>query len=212
MNKYNFKMKKTSKILFLFIGLIIIMSSCKKGENDPFLSMQTRKAKITGEWKLTSGNINVKIYNEGTLSSDATETYDGEYRYYNHSNTSFDTIVYISTFNFKDDMTYTNEVIRSFSFFDNQYGAKYTKITNHYDGEWYFAEGDDIYKNKERITYYATVLKTYYPDSTVTEEKTSIHEVTFVLDKLTNKEMIFRYDSPENSTTEITGYMIFEKN
>ena len=52
------------------------MTACKKGENDPFISLKTRKGRITGEWKLV----------EGTVIE--TETIDGETGVYQTTYTS----------------------------------------------------------------------------------------------------------------------------
>ena len=38
----------------LLILSVFVLSACKKGENDPFLSLRSRNARITGVWKLTS--------------------------------------------------------------------------------------------------------------------------------------------------------------
>ncbi len=53
-------MNTTKKHLtLLLLGMIIILplvtTSCfKKGSEDPFISMYTRKARITGEWEIDS--------------------------------------------------------------------------------------------------------------------------------------------------------------
>lgn len=42
------------KNLFLFLIIAACcLPACKKGENDPFLSLRSRKARITGKWILT---------------------------------------------------------------------------------------------------------------------------------------------------------------
>jgi len=52
-------MKKYLSILLAFslMFLTLLVSGCKKGENDPALSMLPRKARLVGEWKLFSGKI-----------------------------------------------------------------------------------------------------------------------------------------------------------
>ena len=47
-------MKKN--ILFIALSLVVgstVLTGCKKGENDPFLSLKSRDARITELWKLT---------------------------------------------------------------------------------------------------------------------------------------------------------------
>ena len=47
-------MKKESLFLLLFSSLTILLDSClKKGEDDPFLSIHSRKARVVGNWKVT---------------------------------------------------------------------------------------------------------------------------------------------------------------
>lgn len=42
------------KILILFLGAALIAPqfACKKGENDPFISFRSRKARLEGNWKI----------------------------------------------------------------------------------------------------------------------------------------------------------------
>lgn len=51
------------KINLLYTGfcLLLLLSSCKKGEDDPAFTLLSRKARLTGEWKLTEGKITVGI-------------------------------------------------------------------------------------------------------------------------------------------------------
>lgn len=45
----------TIKLLLIFVILTgTILPSCRKGEGDPFLTLRSRKARITGEWKMDS--------------------------------------------------------------------------------------------------------------------------------------------------------------
>lgn len=48
--------------------IIFSADSCKKGENDPFISLKSRKARLVGEWKLVEGNTSV-------ISTSGTDTY-----------------------------------------------------------------------------------------------------------------------------------------
>ena len=48
-------MKKSKKLLIIALGVVIIsplFQSCKKGEEDPFISLRSRDKRITGTWKL----------------------------------------------------------------------------------------------------------------------------------------------------------------
>jgi hypothetical protein len=61
----NSKLFKLFAISVFFIG----MASCKKGENDPAFSIYSRKTRITGLWKLESGQDYAYTYS-GSLKTD----------------------------------------------------------------------------------------------------------------------------------------------
>lgn len=65
-------MKKLS-FLFLFV---LIFSACKKGENDPFLSLKSRDARIQGTWVLKESSHTEQNSNN-ISSSSYSETYNG---------------------------------------------------------------------------------------------------------------------------------------
>jgi hypothetical protein len=71
-----------NRILTLAALLVFstVMSSCKKGENDPFMSIKTRDARITGIWELVSSsmsNTNTNIFDGTTITTVATATFGG---------------------------------------------------------------------------------------------------------------------------------------
>lgn len=56
----------------------ITIPSCKRGANDPFLSMRSRDARITGKWKLTGMNhkqVNTSISGSTVTITETTTTY-----------------------------------------------------------------------------------------------------------------------------------------
>ena len=67
-------------VMLVAAGFLLAMPSCKKGENDPFLSFKSRDARITGVWNLTSVDAvytNTTV-NSGTITTNtSTTTYDG---------------------------------------------------------------------------------------------------------------------------------------
>ena len=74
--KFN-QMKKN--ILFIALGLIIgsvTLTGCKKGENDPFLSLKSRDARITANWKLVKVESS-DVSTDPSGTDTYTTTYDG---------------------------------------------------------------------------------------------------------------------------------------
>lgn len=55
-------MKQLKFIVFILLGITILnlWQSCKKGPEDPFFSIHSRLARVTGEWNITSYKVNDK--------------------------------------------------------------------------------------------------------------------------------------------------------
>jgi hypothetical protein len=65
------KTKQMKKLTQSVLAILVVASSitaCKKGEDDPFLSLRSRDARLMGEWKLTA------IAGKTTATSSGTET------------------------------------------------------------------------------------------------------------------------------------------
>lgn len=45
------------KQIGLLLCLVLFVSTCKKGEDDPFVSLKTRKARMEGDWRFVSGKL-----------------------------------------------------------------------------------------------------------------------------------------------------------
>lgn len=174
-----------------------LTTSCKKGENDPFLSLSSRKARLTGEWTVSSS------YSKSTNTSGSNTTIN-----VNDFNGSTNTYTY--TFNGASTSNTENKTIE---FTINRDGS-FTKITTNTTDEekyeetgiWTFAGKDKTseYKNKEVVVFYTQ--KTVYTDlsdnSTSTEETTTVNfGETYVIDQLKGKEIIFKSNSSYTGNT-----------
>ncbi|MBL0047444.1 MAG: hypothetical protein IPP32_05010 [Bacteroidetes bacterium] len=62
-------MKKYQKILLVCLTVAAVMPSCKKGEDDPFLSLRSRKGRVAGDWTVES-----KIDTRTDLTTGSTTT------------------------------------------------------------------------------------------------------------------------------------------
>lgn len=63
---------KTKKIISALLLTTILLSSCKKYEDGPAISLRSKKARVEGSWDLTLFTIN----NENGLSQTYTDTYN----------------------------------------------------------------------------------------------------------------------------------------
>jgi hypothetical protein len=56
-NQKNKIMKNLRIALLVVLAAAFVLPACKKGENDPFMSLHSRKARVVGSWNLTTGSI-----------------------------------------------------------------------------------------------------------------------------------------------------------
>jgi len=200
-------------------------TSCKKGENDPFLSLKSRKGRITGEWNVSSGTTT--ITNSGSSSGSATRTYTSTTRTdVNASNGASNTDV----FNYTQVLTIEKDGSFSMVVTDTKTSsggvaidaANQTTNTSTISGIWQFLkkskEGE--YKNKEAVSM-TTLSHTWTSVTNGTTTSGSITNTGFggttevkAIDQLKNKEMILLTESSwsdgtDNQTT--TGTITYEK-
>lgn len=58
--------------LYFFFALTLIFQGCKKGEDDPFISLRSRKGRLKGDWVLKTSQEN---YSSTTTFSGSTFTF-----------------------------------------------------------------------------------------------------------------------------------------
>jgi hypothetical protein len=205
-------MKAIKYIAIAAVALSAGLTSCKKGENDPFLSLSSRKARLTGEWTLSSSS-STSTNSFGGSSSTTTRTYNG----------TTETTVYTvgagsttSTENFTVEMAINKDgtFTRTLNNTTNQ--EKYEE-----SGNWTFAGKNKTaeYKNKELVVLY--VKKTVFTDltnssNTQTTESTSVNNGSaMVIDQLKGKEIIFisksTYSGSSGSTNSFESSMTLTK-
>jgi hypothetical protein len=155
-------MKKV-RILILALTFFGAIPSCKKGENDPLISIRSRDARITGKWKVINsesisnydGNISSNILNGSIL----TET----------SNGSSSSYSYTSNWEITSNGTINYTVTR--------------------DGS--LLTGTDTWN---------------WLDDSQKKSKISIGGEIYVVDRLTNKEIVLKYQYSSVSGNDIDNY------
>lgn len=138
-------MKKQFFVIALIALIMGSLTSCKRGTNDPFLSLKSRKARLTGVWDLSGANYSV-------TGKNTTETYSFDdatsimaYTFSSSIINSNKNYKYSRVLTIKKDGTFTDVETKT----DN--GVKTTTKT----GYWYFAPAvkDLDIKNKERVVF-----------------------------------------------------------
>lgn len=201
------KQLKTS-VAIAIVALFIF--GCKKGENDPFLSLKSRKARLCQEWVLESGEAKYQSKATGQISGsnlDLTEIKDGVLTmtvYHNDSLTDVITGKFEQTIVFNKDYTYERHEI---SHYENGQ-LQYDEITR---GSWAFLgkSKDEDYKNKERIT----LIENYYTYEYYDEDGNFLSGNTYTgmeidyaefmsLDRLSGKELSIESNSQSTFTND----------
>lgn len=184
------KFVKKTIVFALAVGSLSSFYGCKKGENDPFFSFKTRKARITGEWILSEGTTTNKTVGLSANPVDTLVTifvFDGTNKLFS----SGSSLAYTETFDIRKDGTFELEV---------KEGTNLKMIK----GNWYFAgkSPDGDLKNKEAIVLsYTEVSNSNQNASASGLDATRI----LLIDRLKNKEVVFKgTTSAYQSNTGVT--------
>jgi hypothetical protein len=175
-------LEKTALLSLILISATLLFS-CKKGENDPFLSLRSRKSRIVGEWKLQKG------FEKSAFSYNTSVQYNETSGSKTDENGTIN-FTYSMEYTFKKDGSYT------YSYTETPTGDKTTTRKN--EGRWTFLAKNNSgkFKNKERILLTETLYSYTYDGNTSTNiESTPTDGTIFYLDQLENKKMIIKFVS-----------------
>lgn len=170
---------RNKRLIYLVLSLFVIVGgttvSCKKGENDPFLSLRSRKARISGKWKLKEGTV-IYTANFGGVPTSETTNYTETSIEANGNTTS-----YSETLTIDKNGTYSLNTTE---------GGNTVTVS----GVWFFAGKikDLDLKNKEAII----LSPQSSTDSGITETVDGLNKgEPLMIDQLKNDEMIFKGES-----------------
>lgn len=203
-NQKFFNMKRLVLVFLIAALSIPAFQACKKGENDPSISLKSRKARLLGEWKLTAGAIT-----ENNGSTITNFTYNGSTVVVSGSvNGSW---AYTQSVKFNKDGSFVLTV-----FEDGDQSV--------FDGNWYFlsANKEEDLKEKEAISlYYKKITETPAggtPSVIMVEGFANLGYyngigATYKIDKLSSKEIILLVDYvlTTSSTMSRKGTLTFTK-
>lgn len=169
--------------MFAAAGLFLVTPSCKKGEEDPALSLSSRKARLAGEWTVTYfKSISTWDNGAGDSSSYTQESNDGK----TQTNTSVSTsggvagtpqitttTIDLWEMTINKDGSYT-EVKNTTEVTVTDLGGGVTSTdtevrTRSYSGSWSFVGKDKTgdYKKNERVIFTVTLYDGTYQNTNV---------------------------------------------
>ncbi len=187
-------MKTLVKASFIVAVAAIVFTGCKKGENDPFLSLKSRTSRLSKEWKLTSADYtttNKTTVGGVNYTSTNHYTYDG-------TDMNLASSVTLGT----NTTTSNNSSPFSISIEFTKEGSFEQTVND--DGDvsidagywsWLLKNKDLELSNKEAIV----ISFASNSDYTYTGTSISPNEV-MVFDKLASDEFIISYDYTETYT------------
>ena len=224
------------KKIIVFLSCIILagigFDGCKKGPNDPFFSIHSRKARVVGEWKLTSGT-------ELTVMNGVSEnrTDDGiKQTYFDTLGISYaDDHLVPYTFDKKGGYTGTEHRVHTEVKNDTVLNLTTTTISdNQYIGTWDFTDKIGEPKNRSQLTMIETsdswsqnvhtvVVDNSLSPSVTIADSTKLYSGLITntgnpgsaelwdLDQLRNKKMVVKIKSSGNSSSNITPAITYTR-
>ncbi|PBQ32189.1 hypothetical protein CNR22_10535 [Sphingobacteriaceae bacterium] len=129
-------MKSQKIYLSVLLLLSLCFTECKKGEDDPLLSLRTRKARVVGKWKLVSGLKTTVSFPSWTTTTEYTRN---EYiqKYTGSNQTEKGDIFYFIEFKKNGEVNESRQL---------EYNDRHGIV-----GTWNFTGGIGGKKNKEEI-------------------------------------------------------------
>ena len=190
-------MKNTVILLLSALFIAGSFSGCKKGENDPFLSLRSRKSRLEGNWVIVKEEVSETNIN-GSTTEIMQSVYDGKMKVTTTTTTAgalsttvIDTVKYTVNFDIKKDGNYKMIAANE---------NKIDIVTT--EGTWLFLGKSKLngLKNKEAILLTTTkqVVSSNPVANSVNYE--NLNGLTIVIDALKNKEMMTIVE--ENSSNE----------
>ena len=180
-------MKKTTLIFLSAILLTGTFVACKKGDNDPFLSLRSRKDRLSGLWTVKEETVNEVITIPGSTTTNNV-VYDGQMAISSSvtvasgvSTTTIDTSKYSVSLDIKKTGNYEKKKVNA-NLLDIEV----------YSGTWMFLGKSKIDKLKKKEAILITTSKAVISDGAVSNSYVyaDLNGKTIVIDQLKNKEMI----------------------
>lgn len=184
-------MKNIIKSLALAAVVLVSGASftaCKKGENDPGLSLASRTGRLVGKWTVSKAEIK-----ETSGGVTETTTVDGTTYTYSAGGGSAITGTYVGTLEFEKGGVYTFTETSTI-------GGSATTTTDKGNWSWVGKNKEQDLKNKEAVYMTSTSFTSNSGGTTSTSTWTNpVSGDIMIIDQLKSKEMIVKYETSQSS-------------
>lgn len=217
---------RMKKVYWMLVGTLLFTLSCRKGSEDPIFSLISRKARISGEWKMVSFNRSQEYLIDSSVNSSLSSSGD-ENTIIEH--VMYDSEEYQSTYEIMDyslvinkDGTwsmkrkYRYETVMNSDYF-SETSTGIDELEN--SGTWAFinkTKGE--YKNKERVRFSILSSINQYGERTNFKDYTSTlyNDTTYNTNAYTSSntfldgEFTFAYDLIMLKSKEMKWQLVSE--
>jgi len=171
-------MKCKFGFLLMLIAGILFLTDCKKGEEDPRISFRSRKARLTGEWLMKSGNASINFISVTQPPFNQNLAFDGTKVELNQTEASGPAIIYTGAYS----LALTIKKDGTFNFRENFAGDALDA-----SGRWNFEYGSGDVKNKEEVTFKVESVAKGATEGHVFNKQRTVF--TYRLIQLSNKDL-----------------------
>lgn len=191
---------KISILIAAITGALFFDSCLKKAEDDPFISLRSRKSRVAGDWKVTSYKYTDSYTSLGDNYTAVFEMNGSTYTqtYTDPIGTTTDNGAMSWEWTFEKDGTYI-----ATSTDDGDISTE--------SGIWNFTCGTGDFKNKSQITYWG---QKYSSSNGITSYTGNYVDIAYDLKELRDKKMVWNYEymySDSSSSGSYKEEIVFEK-
>ena len=166
------------------------LPACRKSEDDPFLSLRTRKNRLTGEWKVERYE---KFTDHGAIRWIRYQKDTG--LIYQRVDSSTYSRPFTWSFTFKGDGSYRSEKREDFPADSSESGNAYSLYTTE-NGEWKFTGGNGVPNKSEVVFLTEEVLKARSDQGSnidIVSVSDPVNGEVYKINRLSNKELWMSY-------------------
>ncbi len=188
---------KALKFIGVVVWLALAAGSCKKGENDPFFSLKSRKARLSTDWTVETATV---VTRDTSMSFDGTDAVLSSVQ---DSTADERTYGLTWTMSFTRDGDY--EIVEQRQYPEGYFGDGSASITSVITelGTWQFTGGSGGAKLKEQLLLLPTETSITRSDQganvNVTTQTNPNEGRIYNIDRLASDELILKYEVTHSS-------------
>ena len=175
-----------TKVLLLFFAVSLFFG-CKKGENDPVFSLNSRKARLTGVWIVESAEWN---------SGDTTWVFDGAYLTRTDTNL-VNVVEYAYTMEFDAAGNYITTIVTGYPIDNSDLTLAGISCELVETGLWNFTGGAGTTKTKSQLLLLNSKTEEICSDQPANVNTVSVtgqnFGLVYTIDRLSDKQLILIY-------------------